>query len=306
MAMRKNTLCAAIAVALFGTFSNAIAAETSTNETAATATTTPTATTAPQSNVATRVASPFANLAGSQQNAVALANALRTGTSANLTYTSTPQNGETVQTTTEVTVPTKPMGWGNVSHALALAQYSLKQAGVDQPTAADLQAALNGGSVTNADGKTVSLDGVLTQRASGMGWGRIARTYGTTMGAVNRGIKAPSTTTSTSVATINGGTSLKTANGATPAVASSSKTSAPTTAAGATTPARASSQGITTAAGGTTATGTVGHGHGQPSGQGIVTATGQLSSTSAHGKGVVSGNGHAATGNAQGKGKGGG
>ena len=68
---------------------------------------------------------------------------------------------------------------------------ALNQAGISNPTGAQLQAALQGGSVTTADGNTVTFAGVLQQRANGVGWGRIAQSYGTTMGAVNRGIKAP-------------------------------------------------------------------------------------------------------------------
>ena len=152
------------------------------------------------------MATPFAALAGSQDNAVALATALRTGTTANLTFTSTSSTGESTQTTTAITIPTKPMGWGNVSHALALGQFALRQAGIVNPTAADLQAALDGGTVTTADGKSVTLAGVLQQRASGMGWGAIAKTYGTTMGAVNRGLKAPTTSVASSTSTPKGTT----------------------------------------------------------------------------------------------------
>lgn len=152
--------------------------------------------------VANKVAAPFVGMAGSQDNAVALAIALRTGTAANLTFI--PTAGEATPVTTVVSIPTKPMGWGNVSHALALAQFSLRQAGIDNPTAADLQAALDGGTVTTADGKTVTLAGVLQQRSQGMGWGQIAKANGTTMGAVNRGIKAPTTIVASPTSTQTG------------------------------------------------------------------------------------------------------
>ena len=154
--------------------------------------------------VANKVAAPFVGMAGSQDNAVALATALRTGTAANLTFISTSPAGEATPVTTVVSIPTKPMGWGNVSHALALAQSSLRQAGIDNPTAADLQAALDGGIVTTVDGKTVTLAGVLQQRAQGMGWGQIAKANGTTMGALNRGVKAPTTVVVSSTSTQTG------------------------------------------------------------------------------------------------------
>ena len=197
-------------------------------------------------------------MAGSQDNAVALATALRTGAPASLTFTSTSPTGEATQTAIELAVPTKPMGWGNVSHALALAQFSLRQAGIDNPTATDLQAALNGGTVTTADGKTVTLAGVLQQRAGGMGWGLIAKTYGTTMGAVNRGLKVPATTVASS---------------ASPPVGST--TTAKRTVATGATNGRGASAGKTTS-GLNTKTGVPGHGS-----KGITTATGAVGNNGA-------------------------
>ena len=146
-----------------------------------------------QVRVANKFSAPFVTMAGSQENAVALATALRTGTPATLTYATLAADGTTTITTVTVTPPTKPMGWGNVSHSLGLAQVALNRAGISNPTGAQLQAALQGGSVTTADGTTVAFAGVLQQRANGAGWGRIAQSYGTTMGAVNRGIKVPTT-----------------------------------------------------------------------------------------------------------------
>src|SRR5690348_9602247 len=73
-----------------------------------------------QALVASKIASNFASLAGSEENALALVNALRTGEPVKLTY---PPTG-TATTPTVVTVdpPTGNMGWGNVKIALALAQ----------------------------------------------------------------------------------------------------------------------------------------------------------------------------------------
>jgi hypothetical protein len=218
-----------------------------------------------------------------------------------LTYTSTDANGQPTTTTATITPPTKPMGWGNVSHSLALAQFALNQQGITNPTGAELQAALQGGSITTADGKTVALTGVLQQRADGMGWGRIAQSYGTTMGAVNRSIKAP--TTATTAATTNTSTSKVT----TPVGAAKVPTSTGITSAeGARV--SASSRGLTTA-GGTSA----GSGHG---GKGLTTAAGATSGSSTGvttGKGggaagiVTADPGHGAGNNgSHGKGKGGG
>src|SRR5206468_554236 len=241
-----------------------------------------------QASVANKVAAPFSYIAGSPENAVALANALRTGTTATLSYTttSTGTDSQTTTSTSDITVPTRPMGWGNVSHALALASYSLRQAGIEQPTAAELQAALGGGAITNANGQTSTLTGVLQQRASGMGWGQIAQSYGTTMGAVNRSIRVPlavtAAPTSTSVATTsaNGGSTMPSSRSV-------------TTASGTTTASGATGTGVVTANGSA-------QGQAHAYGRGIVTANGRAATTTAatttHGSsaGVITGNGAAA------------
>ncbi len=92
-------------------------------------------------------------------------------------------------TTTEVTIEpaTGKMGYGNVRTALQLSQFQLQQAGIEQPTASQLDAALNGGSVTNSEGTTTELQGALALRSEGMGWGRIAQEYGTKVGWVKNG-----------------------------------------------------------------------------------------------------------------------
>ena len=308
------TMMAAITLAGAGLAPTAAATVSSDTTTITTSTTTTTAggstidatvptLSAGQLLVANKVAAPFVTMAGSQDNAVALATALRMGTTANLTFSSTSSTGETIQTTTALTIPTKPMGWGNVSHALALAQLSLRQAGIDNPTAADLQAALDGGTVTTADGKIVTLAGVLQQRAQGMGWGQIAKTYGTTMGAVNRGLKAPTTTvaspTSTPAGTtattkgtvVVGATSGHGAKGITTASGANANNSAP----------GHGSKGLTTASGALANSGTNGHAvkgittasnaiAGGSSG--VVTAAGNgLGQGNAFGRGVVTAGG---------------
>jgi hypothetical protein len=214
------------------------------------------------------------------------------------------------------------MGWGNVSHALALAQYSLTHAGITQPTAADLQAALIGGKITTSDGKIVQLDGVLTQRASGMGWGQIARSEGTTMGAVNHGLKASTTLANGSGATDKiaanskssaggmtsaGGASVTgqgkgvvttggagsgskglTTAGGTPA-GSNAGAKGLTTAGGTPAGAHAGAKGLTTAGGATGASGLAtasgGHGGSNAASHGLTTASGGSSTPLEHGKG---------------------
>lgn len=238
--------------------------------------TTDTAKTAtPKSPSAARFAAPFATLAGSPDNALALANALRTGTVATLATSSTDAAGATVVTTTSITPPTKPMGWGNVSHALALTRFALQDAGIANPTAADLQAALLGGSVTAADGTTTTLAGVLQQRADGLGWGQIAKSYGTTMGAVNRSLHPPvaaasaATATSTAVTAASG--TVRSSSGTVTADGTRSGPRGLTTAASAA--GTHGSKGLATAAGAGGSTGVV-TGNGNAIGRGIVTASG--------------------------------
>jgi len=284
-----------------------------------------------QARVADKFAAPFVTLAGSRENAVALASALRNGATATLTYTSIAADGTTTTTTVLIVPQTKPMGWGNVSHSLALAQFALNQAGISNPTGAQLQVALQGGSFTTADGRTVTLAGVLQQRADGMGWGRIAQSYGTTMGAVNRGIKAP--TTAIAAATpvvpkpapnvtapkVTSAHSAAAARGLTTAAGTAAGTGQGAkglpTAAGATS--RASSSGIVSASGSA-------HGNGNAYGRGVVMASGSgataasgLGASRGMSSGVVTGAGNAGnvvnadhgqgagTGNGHGKGKGG-
>ena len=245
-----------------------------------------------QNLVATKIAGNYANLAGGEENAMTLVNALRAGTDATIVTVVPPPAGSpagTPSTTTQTTVavPTKPMGWGNVKHALALAQDQLARAGITNPTAAQLQTALNGGDlvVTNADGttRTTTVKGILTMRADGMGWGNIAKAGGTKLGQVAKAdmsaksLKAPSTGTSTTTTTMSG----------------------VTTAAGAPSTTTKASKGITTAAGGTVAT-SVDKG---PS-KGITTASG---ASATHGsKGLVTASGASASaspnGNAYGRG----
>lgn len=106
----------------------------------------------------------FESFAGSSGNYASLATGLRTGSAITLRG-----SGETVS----FNAPTKPMGYGNVTRSLDLAQRQLAAQGISNPTPSQLQAAMMGGTVTGPNG-TVTYTGVLQQRASGMGWGQIA------------------------------------------------------------------------------------------------------------------------------------
>jgi len=120
------------------------------------------------------------------ENSESVITGLRTGNEIILTTT-----GSDGTTTTAFTPPTGKMGYGNVSHALSLAKEQLAQYGITEPTANELQTALIGGDITTQSGGTVNVDGVLTLRSEGMGWGDIAHEYGVKLGHVGNSSKTP-------------------------------------------------------------------------------------------------------------------
>ena len=124
-----------------------------------------------------RLVREFSRFAGSKSNAESLVNGLRNDTQVRLT-----SNGRT----TTFTPPTNKMGYGNVDIALSLAKASLAEEGIRNPTPEQIKAALNGGTVTSKSGQRVTLPGVLKQRASGMGWGKVAQANGFKLGEVMR------------------------------------------------------------------------------------------------------------------------
>ena len=105
-------------------------------------------------------------LAGSDANAKSLVNGLRDGKTVTLT------NGST---TTTFTPQTGKMGHGSVNNALLLAQESLKQKGITNPTPDQLKTAVTG---------------ILDQRASHKGWGEIAKSMGVKLGDLRRNERA--------------------------------------------------------------------------------------------------------------------
>lgn len=147
-----------------------------------------------------RLAQSFTDFAGSDANAQALVTGLRNGTPITLTET-VPVAGSTpptvVTTLTTIDTPTGHMGWGNVRHALTLARAQLAAQGISDPTPAQIQAALTGGSIvtTSASGpQTTQLPGILTLRSQHMGWGRIAQTVGAKPGAFADGARSVNST----------------------------------------------------------------------------------------------------------------
>lgn len=167
-----------------------------------------------------------------------------------------------VTTTTTEALPTGKMGFGNVKHSLALAQESLRQQGIMQPTSEQLHTALAGGQMVPGD-PTTNTTGILQMRAEGMGWGQIAQRYDVKLGQLKSANQPASTTTTSSSTT--------------------------------------TSKGITTA-GGKSSTTLTGKGNGKGFSEsnsqesGIVSASGRTSGTSSSsvshgGRGIVSGSG---------------
>jgi len=110
----------------------------------------------------------FGSFTGSTANTDSLATGLREGKAVTLT------------SKTEIasfTPPTKPMGYGNVTRAMDLAQRDLAAAGITNPTPTQIQTAMMGGTIRTVNGD-VTFQGVLTLRSQGMGWGQIAHTVG--------------------------------------------------------------------------------------------------------------------------------
>ena len=114
----------------------------------------------------TQLVDKYTTFAGSDANAKSLVTGLHDGREVKLTSGST---------TTSFTPPTGKMGNGNVNIALALADASLKQQGITNPTPDQLK---------------TTLSGILQQRADGKGWGQIANAMGFKLGDVMRSEKA--------------------------------------------------------------------------------------------------------------------
>ena len=132
----------------------------------------------------------FGSFLGDDANAVVTG--LRNGTAITLVNTEpSPIPGEPpITTTTTINPPTGKMGYGNVRIALSLARQQLSQLGIDQPIGEQLNAALLGGSVTTGGGSnatTTDLQGILTMRADGMGWGKISQELGYKLGHIMSG-----------------------------------------------------------------------------------------------------------------------
>lgn len=115
-----------------------------------------------------RLVEAFASFAGSPANAQSLAEGLRNGTAIRLVGID-----NAVRTFSPAT---KPMSWDDVKIALSLANAELGSADIFSPTPVDIEAVLKGGTAGTGD-LMINFTGVLTQRASGLGWDQIARAH---------------------------------------------------------------------------------------------------------------------------------
>lgn len=126
-----------------------------------------------QDTVAIKIALGFAQLAGSQDNALTLVHALHQGVEVRL-VPSIALASAAKRGIAEIAPPTGSMTWHDVKMALMLARDALQRYDISHPACDELRAALTGGEVIGPDGKAVTLRGVLNMRAEGMNWGRIA------------------------------------------------------------------------------------------------------------------------------------
>lgn len=129
-----------------------------------------------------RLVSEFSGFAGSDANARSLVAGLRHG--GEITLTASAARGQPGPAIRFVP-PTRPMDYGNIRIALALAREQLAQLGIGRPTPAQIRTVLAGGGIashTNGRAATPFLvPGVLQMRAGGMGWAKIAGTMGVTL-----------------------------------------------------------------------------------------------------------------------------
>jgi hypothetical protein len=194
--MRSTLLACCLAAA----FSAAQAEETGTTTTASTTTTT-TASTSTAIGTSTtteaKLSAEFAGFLGGTDQAAAVVSGLRQGTAFSLDAAAPTSGSTTPTTTTAIDPPTGTMGYGNVRITLRLAQAELGKLGITQPTSEELSAVLLGGDISGTP-----IDGILTLRADGMGWGQIAQEYGMTVGQLmGKGAGLAKTTTTTTVQT---------------------------------------------------------------------------------------------------------
>jgi hypothetical protein len=213
---------------------------------------------------ADRISADFADFFGTPENADAAIAGLRNGTP--FTYTDAAGNSVTIDP------PTKAMGHGNTFLTLGLAQEQLAQQGIEQPTAAQFEAVLAGGTlVTNSSGQPVNseLAGILQMRSDGAGWGQIAHSMGVKLGHV--------------VSSIKSGHTYSGPVGSSPVAAGDSEAGA----GGKVGKGKALGHGIVSGTGGEISS--TGSGQGKATGHGIVNGTGQPAGVDKTGGGTSQG-----------------
>lgn len=250
-----------------------------------------------ESKVIGKISNDFSSFLGSNSNAVVTG--LRNGTPITLkSPTTTPGTG-TISTpnTTVITPPTGQMGHGNVYISLALAKQQLGDLGITQPTPQQLQASLNGGTITqtsgtgaNATTTTTELPGVLTMRSENMGWGQIAQKLGYKLGPVISSMKSANHSLAGNRQASTEGTTTSAVHGSKSRIVSGGGQSTGNSGHGITNGKGSSGSGIVSAAG----RGSNGHSYGRSGG--IVTGSGQSAGVSA------GGGGHGNSGGGHGKG----
>ena len=122
---------------------------------------------------ALRVATRFVKLAGSEDNALALALALHHGKPVQLVADGSHEGALPDSITVET--PTGPMPWHDVRIALLHAQDVLLRAGFTRPTPGAVQVALVGGELDSPTQGRIVVRGVLQMRVEGLSWVDIAR-----------------------------------------------------------------------------------------------------------------------------------
>jgi hypothetical protein len=211
--MKTRTFTISLAFFLVMAASNFGRAQTPTTDTEASQTQ-PYTLSQGQENVANKISSDFGDFLGNVDSHQVVTD-LRNG---QWTTTTTDPVTNTTTTTTEPLLTGK-MGWGNVKISLALAQESLSQQGIMQPTSDELYTALNGGELPLGESATTTtMNGILQMRSEGMGWGQIAQEYGvklgTLMSRINSGHQSAATTgTTTTAATTTTGEGIVNASG---------------------------------------------------------------------------------------------
>lgn len=136
-----------------------------------TSTTTTTSAVGTSTTTEAKLSTEFADFLGGEEQAGTVVSGLRQGAAFSL------ESGSGSSGTTTIDPPTGTMGYGNVRITLRLAQAELGRLGITQPTSEELSAVLLGGEVNGTQ-----VDGILSMRADGMGWGQIAQQYGMSVG----------------------------------------------------------------------------------------------------------------------------